>query len=89
MEFSATNIISIILSISVPFIIFFSLLNRGFGPQRKGIGWQFIRFTAIATSIPIVGVLALNNSLTGEAATIISGALAFCFGKTEEKAIAE
>lgn len=50
----------------------------------KGIGWQFIRFTVLSVSIPIVAVLALNDALTGEAATIIAAAMAYAFGKTGE-----
>lgn len=45
-----------------------------------GIGWQFIRFTVIATALPITAVLALNSLLTGEAATIIGAAMGYAFG---------
>lgn len=48
---------------------------------KKGIGWQFIRFNVIAISLPIAGLLALNGALTGEAATVIAGALGYAFGK--------
>ena len=51
---------------------------------NKGIGWQFIRFTVIAISLPICALLALNDALTGEAATIISGAMGYAFGRTEK-----
>ncbi len=51
---------------------------------KKGIGWQFIRFNVIAISLPIAGLLALNNALTGEAAVIIAGAMGYAFGKTGE-----
>ena len=50
----------------------------------KGIGWQFIRYIAVGTSLPIVGILALNDSLTGEVAAIISGVLGYSFGKKED-----
>jgi len=51
----------------------------------KGIGWQFIRYNVICISIPTVGALALTGTLTGEAATLIAGALGYAFGKPEEK----
>ena len=51
---------------------------------KKGIGWQFIRFNVIAISLPVVGLLALNDALTGEAATIIAAAMGYAFGKTGE-----
>ena len=51
---------------------------------KKGIGWQFIRFTVIVTALPILGILALNGVLTGEAATIIGTALGFAFGRSSD-----
>jgi len=75
--------ISIILAASVPLILWYGLHHRI--ETEKGIGWQFIRYTVISISIPIVGVLALNNALTGEAATLIAGALGYAFGKSDEK----
>lgn len=74
---------SVILAL-VPFgVLLFGYFNRrGDGEARaKGIGWQFIRFTVLSIGLPIVGVLALNNALTGEAATIIAGAMGYAFGK--------
>ncbi|MFC4725752.1 hypothetical protein AB6B38_10070 [Glycocaulis abyssi] len=52
---------------------------------KKGIGWQFIRFNVIAMSLPLVGLLALNDALTGEVATIVAAAMAYSFGKSGEK----
>ena len=59
-------------------------LNRkgGANGNTKGIGWQFIRYTVLAIALPIVGILALNGALTGEAATLIAGAMGYAFGKT-------
>jgi hypothetical protein len=51
----------------------------------KGIGWQFIRFTVVSVSLPLVAILALNDALTGEASTIIAAAMAYAFGKSGEK----
>ena len=78
--------VSIILASTVPLVLFFGYLNRRGNPEdkAKGIGWQFIRYTVLAISIPITAILALNNSLTGEAATLIAGAIGYAFGKTGE-----
>ncbi|MBT4890577.1 MAG: hypothetical protein HON65_13600 [Rhodospirillales bacterium] len=77
--------ISIILALAVPMALTFGYLNRRGSTTNdtKGIGWQFIRYTVLGISIPIAGILALNNSLTGEAATIIAGAMGYAFGKTK------
>lgn len=52
--------------------------------MKKGIGWQFIRFIILSISIPAVTILSLNNSLTGEAATVIAGAMGYAFGNSGE-----
>lgn len=72
--------ISAILAVCVLVVIVGGLWNRF--SAKKGIGWQFIRFNVIAISLPIAGLLALNGALTGEAATVIAGALGYAFGKT-------
>ncbi len=79
--------ISIILALSVPIVLIGSLWIRkgGTGEKTKGIGWQFIRFNVLSISMPIVGILALNNVLTSEASTIIAAAMAYSFGKSDEK----
>ena len=71
--------ISGILALAIVAVIVGGLLSRG----DKGIGWQFIRFTVLGISIPTIGLLALNNALTGEAAALIGAAngLRFCQGK--------
>ena len=76
-------LISGVLALSVLAVIIGGLWNRI--AAQKGIGWQFIRFNVIAISLPICGLLALNNALTGEAATIIAGAMGYAFGKTGEQ----
>ncbi len=73
--------ISAILAAAIPIIVIGGLCARG----DKGIGWQFIRFTLLAMSIPTICLLALNNVLTGEAATLIGVAMAYAFGKATEK----
>ena len=79
-------VVSMILASAVPCVLIIGYLTRrgGDGQASKGIGWQFIRYTVLAIGIPVVGVLALNNSLTGEAATIIAAAMAYAFGKKED-----
>jgi biotin transporter BioY len=59
------------------------LLNRH--KLKRGIGWQFIRYVVLTISLPIVGILALNNALSAEAATLIGTAMGFAFGKTSEQ----
>ncbi|MCH7710360.1 MAG: hypothetical protein IH903_01855 [Proteobacteria bacterium] len=80
--------VSIILALAVPGIIIVGHLNRRGNPsdKMKGIGWQFIRFTVIGIGLPIAGILALNNALTGEAATIIAGAMGYAFGQSAKDA---
>lgn len=79
--------VSVVLALSVPGVLLVGYLNRTGGAQgsMKGIGWQFIRYTVLAISLPIVGILALNGALTGEAATLIAGAMGYAFGKTPSK----
>lgn len=74
--------LSIILALSVPIVLIGGFRNRSEGD--KGIGWQFIRFTMLTISIPIIGLLALNNALSGEAAALIGGAMGYAFGKKDE-----
>lgn len=77
------NIISLILALSILAIFIGSLWNRI--ATKKGIGWQFIRYTVISISLPLAGILALNQCLTGEAATILALALGYAFGKSGDE----
>ncbi len=52
--------------------------------KKMGIGWQLIRFSAIFLSLPLAAILALTNSLTAPAATILAGALGYAFGRDEK-----
>lgn len=82
----STPLISVILAISVPYIVWKALKNRERpNGESKGIGWQFIRYTTVATSLPIIALLALNGALTGEVGTIIAGVMGYAFGKSDEK----
>ena len=73
----AQGVTSVILAIGV--IIFLKMALQERINSGKGIGWQVIRYSTIASALPIAGILALNNVLTGEAATIIGGALGYAF----------
>lgn len=80
-------LISVVLAFSVLAVIVFGYFNRR-GTTKddtKGIGWQFIRYTVLAIALPIVGILALNDALSGEAATLIAGAMGYAFAKTDDK----
>lgn len=79
------SITSVILALSIPFTIWLSLKNRQDENGTKGIGWQFIRFTVIATSIPATALLAINDALSGEASALLAGAMAYAFGKEASK----
>ena len=74
--------LSIVLASAVPIVLIGGFCNRMKG-DGKGIGWQFIRFTVIALSIPVTGILALNNMLTGEASTLLAAAMAYAFAKKD------
>ncbi|MCY4381977.1 MAG: hypothetical protein OXE44_02365 [Nitrospinae bacterium] len=51
---------------------------------KGGIGWQYIRYTVLALSLPIIGLLALNNALSSEAATVIAASVGFAFGRRDD-----
>jgi len=69
-----------LLASAVPIVLIGGLANRII--NKKGIGWQFIRFTVIASGLPIVGLLALNGIIAGDAVyAIIAAALGYAFGK--------
>ncbi|EHH03369.1 hypothetical protein ATCR1_21345 [Agrobacterium tumefaciens CCNWGS0286] len=81
----STPLISILLALSLPFIIGMALKNRQRpNGESKGIGWQFIRYTTVATSLPIIALLALNDAFTGEVGTVIAGVMGYAFGKSDE-----
>ena len=84
MEVSSTSVLSAILASAVPLALILGYCNRK--QLRRSIGWQFIRYTVLAIAIPIIGVLALNGSLSGEAAALIGGAMGYAFGKDEREA---
>lgn len=83
MEWSALAL-SIALALTVLVALVGGFHNRLAGESPKGIGWQFIRFIVLSTSLPIIGLLALNGALTGEAAALIGGAMGYAFGKKDE-----
>ena len=81
---SVISVISVILALTVPGVVLAGYLNRRgkSDDKMKGIGWQIIRYTVIGMALPIAGILALNGVLTGEAATIIAGAMGYAFGQS-------
>lgn len=76
------SIISIVLAFVALVGVGGAIWNRN--KHAKGIGWQFIRYSAIITAIPIVGILALNDSLNDGGAAILAGALGYAFGKQDD-----
>jgi len=78
--------LSMIIASAVPLLVVVAALSRIGGKRgfMKGIGLQFMRFTVVSVSVPIVGVLALNDVIPSEAATgIIWAALGYAFGLRE------
>lgn len=84
MEVSSISILSAILASAVPLALILGYFNRK--QLQRSIGWQFIRYTVLAIALPIIGVLALNGLLSGEAAALIGGAMGYAFGKDEREA---
>ena len=78
--FSINAVLSIILAGTVPFVLWVGYQNRK--AKDLGIGWQFIRYLVIGFALPIVAILALNDALSSEAATIFAGALGYAFGNS-------
>lgn len=74
---------TVLLASAVPIVLWLGLKNRNMG-DGKGIGWSFIRFVVIALGLPVVALLGIYNQLSGEAAAIISGAMGFAFGKSDQ-----
>jgi len=72
--------LSAALAASVLIVVTGSLWHRI--ATRKGIGWQFIRFNVIVIVLLTTGLLALNNALSSQAATLLAGALGYAFGKS-------
>lgn len=79
--------LSVIIASAVPLLVVVAGLSRIGGKRgsMKGVGWQFIRFTVVSVSVPIVAVLALNDVIPSEAATgTIGAALGYAFGLREQ-----
>lgn len=74
--------ISLVLAVGAVVIPCLALWQRI--KANKGIGWQFIRFTVIVSTLPIVAILALNSLLTGEAAALLGSALGYAFGHSTD-----
>lgn len=74
--------ISAVLASAVPIVLIGGFVNRTQG-DGKGIGWQFIRFTVIALSVPVIGILGINDALSGEAAALLGSAMGYAFAKKE------
>ena len=76
--------LSVLLAVAVLLALGGGLHNRLAGDKPKGIGWQFIRFIVLSTALPIIGILALNDALSGEAAALIGGVMCYAFGTKDE-----
>ena len=86
--------IEILLAACVPIVLIGGLLNRIFithesksgKPLRgRGLGWQFVRFSVLATGMPLVGLLTIKGIVTGEAAiAFFAAAAGYAFGKVDQ-----
>ena len=78
--------IQIALALAIIVVLVISCITRiKEAGKTRGIGWQFIRYTVIGISIPLVGILAIRGTMSEMAATaIISGALGYVFAKNEK-----
>lgn len=80
-------IVNILLALAVPIVLIGGFWNRYILSKsggKGGIGWQFIRFTVLTLSLPIIGLLALNDALASEVATVIAATVGFAFGNKTE-----
>lgn len=80
LNITAQEVVSLVLAIGTVLTLTIGLYGRV--RQNRGIGWQFIRFSAIAIALPLTGILALNDALSAQSATILAGALGYAFGNT-------
>ena len=76
--------LSVLLALAVLVALVGGFHNRLKHEKPKGIGWQFIRFTVLSISLPIIALLALNDALSSAAAALIGGAMGYAFGKKDE-----
>lgn len=75
--------LSLLLALSMPISLVGGLCILK--ARDAGIGWSFIRYSVLTLSIPLIGLLALNGLLSGEAAALIGGAMGYAFGNKDEK----
>ena len=82
LDITAREAIALVVAIGTVIFLTMALAQRL--KSNKGIGWQFIRFSAITLSLPLTTVLALTNSLDAPSAAILAGALGYAFGHPAE-----
>lgn len=80
---SGTFWLSIILASSIPIVLIGVFHNRLAAEKLRGLGWKIVRFSVITISIPTLGILALNNAMSSEIATLMGTAMGFAFGKSD------
>ena len=87
--------VSVLLASAVPIVLAGALVNRcvvthtdekGNVVRGRGIGWQFIRFSVLATAIPVIGILTMQGMMDKNAAyVLLAAAIGYAFGKASEK----
>ena len=87
-SWTALDWVNVVLGLSVIVVLVGGIVTRYIVSKHGGsggIGWQFIRYTVLAMSIPIVALLALNGKLADSAtAALIGAAIGYAFSRAEE-----
>jgi hypothetical protein len=77
MTMEGQSIVAVIFAFVAAFGVVGGTANRL--QLRKGIGTQFIRYTAVVVSLPVAASLAVLGLLTEAAVTVMMGALGYAF----------
>lgn len=80
--FSTPDILSIMFAAVAVIGVTGGLWNRN--KVEKGIGVQFIRYTALVVALPLAGTFVFQGMLTEAVASLIIGILAYVFPKGRE-----
>lgn len=76
---SAIDIISVIFALLAVIGLVGGLINRQAGANPKGIGTQFIRYTALVVALPIAATLTMQGMQVEALVAVIMGALGYTF----------
>jgi|SRR5215471_5136805 len=96
MDWTPLDWVSILLAAAIPVALIMSGIERWTAPQirdkkavldgrgrvvrGRGYGWQAIRYVAVATTTPLVGLLAVRGLLDRNAYAFVAAVLSAVFG---------